>query len=167
MNPELWGNLPPDLIERIAHFADIDSRRALGFFAAEASTLGTRSGGASDWPRGQEIPRGEAWSGSGTERAFTSDFGSSSEPRNHGWTPALTRCRKQHARDVEPQRQRKDQPVQDAREHQSALDASAEECTAGNVRKSGYEHYPSVGTSSIGPKKVLTCHRDEVRVFIR
>ena len=31
MNPELWGNLPPDLIERIAHFADIDSRRALGF----------------------------------------------------------------------------------------------------------------------------------------
>jgi hypothetical protein len=31
MNPEFWGNLPPDLIERIAHFADIDSRRALGF----------------------------------------------------------------------------------------------------------------------------------------
>ena len=31
MNPEIWGNLPPDLIERIAHFADIDSRRALGF----------------------------------------------------------------------------------------------------------------------------------------
>jgi hypothetical protein len=31
MNPEFWGNLPPDLVERIAHFADIDSRRALGF----------------------------------------------------------------------------------------------------------------------------------------
>ena len=31
MDPELWGNLPQDLIERIAHFADIDSRRALGF----------------------------------------------------------------------------------------------------------------------------------------
>ena len=31
MDPEIWGNLPPDLIERIAHFADIDSRRALGF----------------------------------------------------------------------------------------------------------------------------------------
>jgi hypothetical protein len=31
MNPEFWGNLPPDLIERIAHFADIDSRRAMGF----------------------------------------------------------------------------------------------------------------------------------------
>jgi hypothetical protein len=31
MNPEIWGNLPPDLIEHIAHFADIDSRRALGF----------------------------------------------------------------------------------------------------------------------------------------
>ena len=31
MDPELWGNLPPDLVERIAHFADIDSRRALGF----------------------------------------------------------------------------------------------------------------------------------------
>ena len=31
MNPEIWGDLPPDLIELIAHFADIDSRRALGF----------------------------------------------------------------------------------------------------------------------------------------
>jgi hypothetical protein len=31
MNPDIWGNLPPDLIELIAHFADIDSRRALGF----------------------------------------------------------------------------------------------------------------------------------------
>ena len=31
MNPEIWGGLPPDLIERIAHFTDIDSRRALGF----------------------------------------------------------------------------------------------------------------------------------------
>ena len=31
MDSETWGNLPPDLIERIAHFADIDSRRALGF----------------------------------------------------------------------------------------------------------------------------------------
>jgi hypothetical protein len=31
MNPDIWGNLPLDLIERIAHFADIESRRALGF----------------------------------------------------------------------------------------------------------------------------------------
>jgi hypothetical protein len=31
MDPAIWGNLPWDLIERIAHFADIDSRRALGF----------------------------------------------------------------------------------------------------------------------------------------
>jgi hypothetical protein len=31
MNPKIWGELPWDLIERIAHFADIDSRRALGF----------------------------------------------------------------------------------------------------------------------------------------
>jgi len=31
MDPEIWGTLPPDLIERIAHFADIDSRRAMGF----------------------------------------------------------------------------------------------------------------------------------------
>jgi hypothetical protein len=31
MDPEIWGALPPDLLERIAHFADIDSRRALGF----------------------------------------------------------------------------------------------------------------------------------------
>jgi hypothetical protein len=31
MDPEVWGNLPADLIERIAHFADIDSRRAMGF----------------------------------------------------------------------------------------------------------------------------------------
>jgi hypothetical protein len=31
MDPEIWGNLPPDILERIAHFADIDSRRAMGF----------------------------------------------------------------------------------------------------------------------------------------
>lgn len=31
MDPEVWGNIPQDLIARIAHFADIDSRRALGF----------------------------------------------------------------------------------------------------------------------------------------
>jgi len=31
MDPEIWGNLPPDILEHIAHFADIDSRRALGF----------------------------------------------------------------------------------------------------------------------------------------
>jgi hypothetical protein len=31
MNPQIWGKLPSDLIELIAHFADIDSRRALGF----------------------------------------------------------------------------------------------------------------------------------------
>lgn len=30
MNPEIWGKLPWDLIERIADFADIDTRRALG-----------------------------------------------------------------------------------------------------------------------------------------
>jgi hypothetical protein len=31
MDPEIWGMLPPDILERIAHFADIDSRRAMGF----------------------------------------------------------------------------------------------------------------------------------------
>jgi len=31
MDPEIWGKLPWDLIERIASFADIDSRRALRF----------------------------------------------------------------------------------------------------------------------------------------
>ena len=30
MDPKLWGELPWDLIERIASFADIDVRRALG-----------------------------------------------------------------------------------------------------------------------------------------
>jgi hypothetical protein len=30
MNPEIWGKLPWDLIERIASFADFDTRRALG-----------------------------------------------------------------------------------------------------------------------------------------
>ena len=31
MDPAIWGKLPWDLIEQIALFADIDSRRALGF----------------------------------------------------------------------------------------------------------------------------------------
>ena len=31
MDPAIWGKLPCDLIEQIALFADIDSRRALGF----------------------------------------------------------------------------------------------------------------------------------------
>lgn len=31
MDPEVWGMLPPDILERIAHFADIDTRRAMGF----------------------------------------------------------------------------------------------------------------------------------------
>ena len=31
MNPKIWSRLPPDLIEHIARFADIDSRRAMGF----------------------------------------------------------------------------------------------------------------------------------------
>ena len=31
MNPQIWSRLPFDLVEHIAHFADIDSRRALGF----------------------------------------------------------------------------------------------------------------------------------------
>jgi hypothetical protein len=31
MNPEIWGQLPYDLIERVASFADSDARRALGF----------------------------------------------------------------------------------------------------------------------------------------
>ena len=31
MNPQIWGQLPYDLIERIASFADFDARRALGF----------------------------------------------------------------------------------------------------------------------------------------
>lgn len=30
MNPEIWGKLPQDLIERVASFADFDTRRALG-----------------------------------------------------------------------------------------------------------------------------------------
>ena len=30
MDPAIWGKLPWDLIERIASFADIDARRALG-----------------------------------------------------------------------------------------------------------------------------------------
>jgi hypothetical protein len=30
MNPEIWGDLPWDLIERVASFADFDARRALG-----------------------------------------------------------------------------------------------------------------------------------------
>jgi hypothetical protein len=30
MDPKIWGQLPWDLIERIASFADIDVRRALG-----------------------------------------------------------------------------------------------------------------------------------------
>ena len=30
MDPEIWGELPLDLIERIASFADFDARRALG-----------------------------------------------------------------------------------------------------------------------------------------
>ena len=32
MDPTIWGKLPWDLIEQIALFADIDSRRALGFY---------------------------------------------------------------------------------------------------------------------------------------
>ena len=31
MNPQIWSRLPYDLVEHIAHCADIDSRRALGF----------------------------------------------------------------------------------------------------------------------------------------
>jgi len=31
MNPQIWRELPFDLIERVASFADIDARRALGF----------------------------------------------------------------------------------------------------------------------------------------
>ena len=31
MNPQIWSRLPPDLIEHIARFADIDSRHAMGF----------------------------------------------------------------------------------------------------------------------------------------
>ena len=31
MNPQIWSRLPQDLIEHIARFADIDSRRAMGF----------------------------------------------------------------------------------------------------------------------------------------
>jgi hypothetical protein len=30
MNPKIWARLPFDLIERVASFADIDARRALG-----------------------------------------------------------------------------------------------------------------------------------------
>jgi hypothetical protein len=31
MDPNIWINLPRDLIEHIARFADIDTRRAMGF----------------------------------------------------------------------------------------------------------------------------------------
>ena len=31
MDPKIWSELPYDLLEYIASFADIDSRRALGF----------------------------------------------------------------------------------------------------------------------------------------
>jgi hypothetical protein len=31
MDPNLWGTLPSDLLEHIARFADIDTRRAMGF----------------------------------------------------------------------------------------------------------------------------------------
>jgi hypothetical protein len=31
MDPKVWGMLPPDVLEHIAHFADIDSRRGMGF----------------------------------------------------------------------------------------------------------------------------------------
>jgi len=31
MNPQIWSELPFDIIERIASFADFDARRALGF----------------------------------------------------------------------------------------------------------------------------------------
>jgi len=31
MDPEIWGKLPWDLVEHVASFADIDTRRALGF----------------------------------------------------------------------------------------------------------------------------------------
>ena len=31
MDPEVWKHLPYDCLERIAHFADIDARRAMGF----------------------------------------------------------------------------------------------------------------------------------------
>jgi hypothetical protein len=31
MNPKIWSELPFDLIERVASFADFDARRALGF----------------------------------------------------------------------------------------------------------------------------------------
>lgn len=31
MEPKIWSNLPLDIIEHIAHFADIDTRRAMGF----------------------------------------------------------------------------------------------------------------------------------------
>lgn len=31
MDPDVWSKLPYDCLERIAHFADIDARRAMGF----------------------------------------------------------------------------------------------------------------------------------------
>jgi hypothetical protein len=46
MDPEVWGMLPPDILERIAHFADIDTRRAMGFLPRRLppSDLTIRSG---------------------------------------------------------------------------------------------------------------------------
>jgi hypothetical protein len=31
MDPDIWSRTPPDILERIADFADIDGRRSLGF----------------------------------------------------------------------------------------------------------------------------------------
>ena len=31
LDPEIWSRLPCDLVEHIAHFSDIDTRRAMGF----------------------------------------------------------------------------------------------------------------------------------------
>jgi hypothetical protein len=31
MDPDIWSRTPPDILEHIAHFADFDGRRSLGF----------------------------------------------------------------------------------------------------------------------------------------
>ena len=103
MNPEIWGNLPPDLIEHIAHFADIDSRRALGFlprrlvlpdldlkldFVPHGCARKIRLGGAISLtvhPRG-----GTSWVFGGPRLATITEYSLHTDGRLRVWT--LCRC---------------------------------------------------------------------------
>ena len=84
MDPEIWGRLPWDLIERIVSFADIDTRRALGippgrlaksslvarplspttfrYFPAAKKLMKLTFGESYEWEVYDEIePAGDAW----------------------------------------------------------------------------------------------------------